>query len=67
MIGPKTSTVFKSRWNALFWSLGILLTVYVLIPSPQDHQEGADATDEAVDAMLSSYGVDQDTLDRLNR
>ncbi|WP_245656536.1 hypothetical protein, partial [Novosphingobium naphthalenivorans] len=33
MFGPKISTVFKSRWNALFWSLGVLLTAYCSVPA----------------------------------
>jgi len=36
MIGPKITTVFRSRWNALFWSAGVLLTAYCSIPSPDD-------------------------------
>jgi hypothetical protein len=32
-IGPKTSTVFQSRWKALFWSLGVLLTAYCTVPA----------------------------------
>ncbi|MFM2301699.1 MAG: hypothetical protein RLZZ84_1435 [Pseudomonadota bacterium] len=32
-IGPKLNTVFKSRWKAVFWSLGILLTAYCTVPA----------------------------------
>ncbi|MCT2401348.1 hypothetical protein [Novosphingobium mangrovi (ex Huang et al. 2023)] len=34
MFGPKITTVFKSRWNALFWAGGVLLTAYCSVPSP---------------------------------
>jgi hypothetical protein len=33
MFGPKISTVFKSRWNALFWAAGILMTAYCTVPA----------------------------------
>lgn len=36
MMGPKITTVFRSRWNALFWSAGVLLTAYCSIPSSDD-------------------------------
>ncbi|MCK9540586.1 MAG: hypothetical protein M0R03_00980 [Novosphingobium sp.] len=36
MFGPRISTVFRSRWNALFWALGIMATAYCSVPSPPD-------------------------------
>lgn len=30
--GPRLGTVFKSRWKAVLWSLGILLTAYCTVP-----------------------------------
>jgi hypothetical protein len=36
MFGPKIKNVFKSRWNAVFWSLSVLLTAYCSVPSPHD-------------------------------
>jgi hypothetical protein len=33
MFGPKITTVFKSRWNALIWAAGILMTAYCSVPS----------------------------------
>lgn len=36
MIGPGMTTVFRSRWNALFWSAGVLATAYCSIPAPDD-------------------------------
>jgi hypothetical protein len=36
MFGPKITTVFKSRWNALFWAAGVLTTAYCSVPSPDD-------------------------------
>jgi hypothetical protein len=36
MFGPRISSVFKSRWNALLWSAGILLTAYCSVPAAQE-------------------------------
>ena len=32
MFGPKINTVFRSRWNALFWGAGIMMTAYCSVP-----------------------------------
>lgn len=32
MFGPKLNTLFKSRWNAALWAMGILLTAYCTVP-----------------------------------
>ncbi len=29
-------TVFRSRWRALWWCAGVLLTAYCSVPSPDD-------------------------------
>lgn len=42
--GTKTTQVFTSRWKAVSWSLGILLTAYCAVPS----QEQTDQTNAAV-------------------
>lgn len=39
MIGPRITTVFASRWKALWWSAGILLTAYCSVPSPDETQQ----------------------------
>ena len=31
--GPKLGQVFASRWKAVTWSLGILLTAYCTVPA----------------------------------
>jgi hypothetical protein len=31
--GPRLNTVFASRWKALFWAAGVLLTAYCTVPS----------------------------------
>jgi hypothetical protein len=51
MFGPKLGTVFASRWKALWWAAGVLLTAYCSVPSKdetqQDKAEQA-ATDKAM-------------------
>ena len=39
--GPRLNTVFASRWKALLWAGGILLTAYCTVPSPEE-TAGAD-------------------------
>ena len=34
--GPRQTTVFASRWKALLWSAGILLTAYCTVPSAEE-------------------------------
>ena len=40
MFGPKIRSVFRSRWHALLWSAGVLLTAYCSVPSPDDAADG---------------------------
>ncbi|WP_288416026.1 hypothetical protein [uncultured Novosphingobium sp.] len=35
-LGPSIRTVFRSRWRALWWSAGVLVTAYCLVPSPDE-------------------------------
>lgn len=37
--GTKITQVFSSRWKAVTWSLGILLTAYCTVPSPEQTQK----------------------------
>lgn len=30
----KQQAIFRSRWRALFWASGVLLTAYCAVPSP---------------------------------
>lgn len=34
MFGPKLNTVFASRWKALYWAAGVMLTAYCSVPNP---------------------------------
>ena len=40
--GPKLNTVFASRWKALFWAAGVLLTAYCTVPSADSGGAQAD-------------------------
>ena len=35
------STVFTSRWKALWWSAGILMTAYCTVPSAEQTKQDA--------------------------
>lgn len=36
-LGPSMKTVFRSRWRALWWAAGVLVTAYCVVPSPDDN------------------------------
>ena len=40
MLGPGIRNVFRSRWHALFWAAGVLLTAYCSVPSPDEGLQG---------------------------
>jgi len=33
---PRMNTVFRSRWKALWWSAGVLVTAYSCTPSAEE-------------------------------
>ncbi|HEY6048640.1 MAG TPA: hypothetical protein VIV07_06300 [Sphingomicrobium sp.] len=54
MIPMKTSSVFKSRWIALLWAVGILWGAYEFAGSqPQDDNEAANSAD--VNSALNAF------------
>ena len=42
MFGPRITTVFASRWKALWWAGGIMLTAYCTIPAADEPASAAD-------------------------
>ncbi|MBB3861916.1 hypothetical protein GGQ88_003206 [Novosphingobium hassiacum] len=36
MFGPRLSSVFASRWKALWWAASICLLAYCSVPQPDD-------------------------------
>lgn len=47
MFGPKLSTVFASRWKALWWSALVMMTAYCTVPAPDAPETGATAQKSA--------------------
>ena len=60
MFGPRITTVFASRWKALWWSAGILATAYCSVPSAEESQEDAAAQTALVKSAkgVQSLNVD---------
>jgi hypothetical protein len=59
--GPRMNTVFASRWKALIWSAGILLTAYCSVPS-RDETVAADAaaqSEAAKHAHHNPWAIDK--------
>jgi hypothetical protein len=51
-LGPKITTVFASRWKALAWSAGVLMTAWCSIPSNDDDGTKSAKVDPEVVAGL---------------
>lgn len=59
MFGPRITTVFRSRWNALFWAAGVLLTAYCSVPRPEDSAGAGDpAADPSEQAHVNPWAKD---------
>jgi len=41
MFGPRLTSVFASRWKALWWSALVLATAYCSVPSADQNEGGA--------------------------
>ena len=50
MLGPRITTVFASRWKALWWSAGVLLTAYCSVPKAQDEEAATPAQEHPAKA-----------------
>jgi hypothetical protein len=62
MFGVRTSQVFTSRWKALLWAAGVLMTAYCTVP---DADEDAPAPGTAA-AKPGQHDLDaQKALDTL--
>ncbi|NKJ43004.1 hypothetical protein [Novosphingobium sp. SG720] len=46
MFGPRLTTIFASRWKALWWAAAVLFLAWQLTPAPDD-DDGAEATASA--------------------
>jgi len=55
--GPGITTVFASRWKALAWSVGVLMTAYCSVPSKDADGVKSGGADPAVVAGLIGAGA----------
>lgn len=53
MFGPRITTVFASRWKALWWAAGIMMTAYCSVPD-EDGQRGPQRMIEAAKSLKDS-------------
>ena len=60
LFGPRLKTVFASRWNALFWSLGVLLTAWCTVPAADEARRApADQAAKAAAAADTAAMVEE--------
>jgi hypothetical protein len=55
--GPKITTVFASRWKALAWSAGVLLTAWCSIPSKDEDGAQSAKVDPALAVVAGLMGA----------
>jgi hypothetical protein len=56
-MGPKLNTVFASRWKALIWAGGIVLTAYCTVPS-REQTEAEEAAKAAETVHHNPWALD---------
>ena len=54
MFGPKLNTVFRSRWNALFWAAFVMLTAYCSVPEPDNGSTADSAEAEKIAKLVAT-------------
>jgi len=54
MFGPKLTSVFASRWKAVWWSAMILATAYCTVPVAEKMQQNSQDKAEAAAAAHRS-------------
>lgn len=60
MLG-KYPNIFRSRWRAVTWGLGILLTAYCTVPSAE--RTAAEQAAEAAPVHVNPWAVDRPAAD----
>ena len=53
----KYQNVFRSRWKAVMWSMGVLLTAYCSVPSADSGGEGSAGEDEQLAAIAEAIAA----------
>lgn len=66
MFGPRITTVFASRWKALWWCAGVLLTAYCTVPAADPSASGARPGSHRQVAHPHHFASERDLL-RLQR
>ena len=54
----KYQNVFRSRWKALWWAAGVLMTAYCSVPSPDDASQQHPAI-QAVHKHYNPWALDK--------
>ncbi len=54
----KYQNVFRSRWKALWWAAGVLMTAYCSVPSP-DTANQQHTTAQAVHKHYNPWALDK--------
>ncbi len=65
MFGPRLSTVFASRWRALWFAAAVMGTAYCTIPGAHD-DETSGAAAQGAKAAIASSDLSQDEKAQLN-
>jgi hypothetical protein len=64
MFGPGINTVFTSRWKALWWSAGIMLTAYCSVPSAEETAQSKAEQSQDTQAAAQAAHVLEHLSDR---
>jgi hypothetical protein len=67
MFGVRTSQVFTSRWKALLWAAGVMLTAYCTVPAADDDAHPAASAAHPSPQDLDAQKVLRDLHDLQNR
>lgn len=57
MFGRKQN-IFRSRWRAVWWSMGVLLTAYCAVPSPDEDELAQQHAAEAAQQHHNPWAID---------
>jgi hypothetical protein len=57
-LGPSIKTVFRSRWRALWWSAGVLLTAYCAVPGKDDDDPAPAASTQPTQQHTNPWSKD---------
>ena len=56
MFGPRLTTVFASRWKALFWAASVMVSAYFMVPHAKDGDDNAQPDSAAIAAVAQVVG-----------